>query len=591
MKKITTLILVMCLSLVTMAQGNRHAVRITSDMLQTIRTATPDASKLSREQRMNVVGKATPTNHPKKVQKKVDAIGEPTVITDQPEGELKVYTRDGGSYYSFFGYLISMPQSGTIIRLVYAPDGKTVYIENPISQAQFVPSTWVKGTIEGNKIHVPMGQYVMWFGDAGYQLKVLKLGKTIDPATEEETTSYVPTDDKEVTFTIDEATGAISLDLKSRVSAITGMADVVLGIIIDQNGMWTDWADYNTVYTPFNDTPISAPESVTSESWAMMYNDGQFDNADLVRVQVDDDKMYISGISSYDPETAIVGTIKGDKVVFASDQFVGLNSGYVAYVGFCKYKVTQKYDEGYDEWYDDYEYTPLSEGEMTYDKVNKTLTLDSDMAILLNAGKTAVNISYLAAFHSPKFLYFEEVAAKPANPEILGFANYFEDYGYDMIAFNIKLEDVNGKYIDKEKVNYIMYVKVDGQSEPYVFYSDEYVGLEAWELSEITEIPYNFVIYDSFDYEDISLGGSAIVIYQTGFDDFGVQTVYYGGGERNVSDIVWMQGGTESAISDIKASSKATAVFDLSGRKLSKMTRGLNIVRGEDGVIRKVIKK
>lgn len=591
MKKFTLFVLVMCLSFVAMAQGGRRAVRLTGNTLETMSSATTDASKAFREQKMNVVGKSQQAKRPMKVQTRADEAVEPEVIMEQPEGELKVYTRDGGSYFSFFGYLISAPQSGTIINMVYAPDGKTIYMENPISQAQFVPSSWVKGTIEGNKIHMPMGQYLMWFGDAGYQLKVLKLGKTIDPATEEETMGYIPTDEKEVTFTIDEQTGAISLDLKSRVDPLSGMANQVLGIILDSDNSWTDWADYSTVYTPFSDKITTAPETLASEQWAMLYFDGNYDSALTLNVAIDGDKMYVSGISEADPEAAIVGTIKGDKVVFANDQFVGLSTGYVGYVGFTKYEVTKMYDEMYDEWYDDYLFTPLPEAELAYDKENKTLTAGSDMAILLNAGKTSVDINYISVYLHPKFLYFEEVAAKPSDPEILGYADYFEDYGYDMISFNIKLEDTNGKYIDKDKVSYIMYVKVDGEEEPYVFYSDEYVGLEAFGLEEITEIPYNFVIYDSFDYEDISLGGTTIVIYQTGFDDFGVQTVYYGGGERNVSNIVWMNGGNEDAIASAKAAGKAAAIFDLTGRKSNNLGRGVNIVRGEDGAVRKVIVK
>lgn len=56
----------------------------------------------------------------------VIAYAAPTVITEQPEGELKTYLRAGGAYENFMG-IWEDEQEGNSTQLVFAEDGKTVY--------------------------------------------------------------------------------------------------------------------------------------------------------------------------------------------------------------------------------------------------------------------------------------------------------------------------------------------------------------------------------------------------------------------------------------------------------------------------------
>ena len=81
------------------------------------------------------------------------AMVEPTIIDTQPEGELMTLNRSG--YFSNWEGNVN-EQSGTV-NLVCAPDGYTVFIQDIIYNG---PGTWVMGTIEGNKIHVPLGQAI-----------------------------------------------------------------------------------------------------------------------------------------------------------------------------------------------------------------------------------------------------------------------------------------------------------------------------------------------------------------------------------------------------------------------------------------------
>lgn len=511
------------------------------------------------------------------------------VIWDQPEGELKVYTRGGGAYYSFWGYIIDTTQGGTSIKIV--TNGNDVYMENPISQGQVEGGTWVKGTLEGNKIHMPVKQCVLYSEEEGYgyMTAALKTDVQYDEDAEEYYLNYVMTDEAEVTFTINED-GTITLDHESVVDPETGFVDWIYGLVYTDDLAWTQLGDYNSVYTPFDGEYATIPEGAETEQWAMMYKDeNHYSSAHLCDVAIVGDKMYIAGMSQADPDAAMVGTIADGKVTFASDQYVGLSTGYVAYGVFANVTTEKIWDDYYEEFYDMESYEYLPEYAFTYDAKNKMLTSADDVAFVVNAGKGAEEILYITVAYGPKFNYFEEVPAIPADPEFLDYSNYFDYYGYDMISCNVKLEDVNGKYMNQDKVFYTVYVKIDGEAEPFVFYADEYAGFAELGIEEMTEIPVNFTVLDDYGYEDISASGSGICIYQTGFDDFGIQTIYYGGDERNVSNIVWWSE-AQDGIRDVNVSQNANGIYDLQGRKLQKPQKGINIVVSNGKTMKTVIK-
>lgn len=507
-----------------------------------------------------------------------------TVITEQPEGEVATYARKGGAYYTFWGYVIEETQSGTSIRVVTAPDGKTVYMENPISIAQVEGGVWVKGTKEGNKIHMPLKQCILYSEEEGYGYMTGAFTPKMlyDANYDEYYYDYVMTDDKEVTFTIGED-GTITLDQTAEVDEETGLASFVYGLAFTDDFGWGGYADYNSVYVPFNEVATTIPEGLETEEWAFMYSDGNYDNAEMVQVAIDGDKMYIAGVSAQDPESAIVGTIGDGKVTFQSDQFLGLGSGFISYCTFANVTIEQLYDDYYDEYYDDINYSFIPEYSFTYNVERKMLTSASDIALLVNAGKGADATSPVVACIQPKFNYFEDKVATPADPEIQGFNNWFDDYGYDMLGCNVKLEDVDGNYIDQNKLFYIVWVKVDGKPEPFTFYVDEYVGLADYDLEEITEIPFNFTSYDEQGYEDIYVGGSNIVIYETGFDDYGIQTIYYGGGQRTESNIVWLSSidGSGTGVQGIETGKQTAAAYNALGQRVDNNYRGLVIKNGK----------
>ncbi len=113
-------------------------------------------------------GKTVPTG---KAHSRVD------IITEQPEGTVVNYTREGEFMFtSFYGFETDY-QTGRV-KVVYAPDGQTVYIQDPLCYGEGV-GAWVVGQLsdDGLTISVPLGQYVSYNEEYDYGL-ILAWGST-----------------------------------------------------------------------------------------------------------------------------------------------------------------------------------------------------------------------------------------------------------------------------------------------------------------------------------------------------------------------------------------------------------------------------
>lgn len=139
------------------------------------------------------------------------------IITEQPEGTVVNYTRSGEYLLSsFYGYDTDY-QVGRV-KVVYADDGKTVYIQDPLCYGEGV-GAWVVGELsdDGRYISVPLGQYVSYNEEYDYGL-VLAWGTTSVTAIEDEEgvfywLDFAPDDRMEAAlYAIDPETGTITLE-------------------------------------------------------------------------------------------------------------------------------------------------------------------------------------------------------------------------------------------------------------------------------------------------------------------------------------------------------------------------------------------
>lgn len=134
------------------------------------------------------------------------------IITEQPEGTLVTYARTGEFMtVSLYGYETTY-QTGRV-KVVYADDGKTVYIKDPLCYAEGV-GAWVQGELsdDGLTISVPLGQYVSYNEEYDYGL-ILAFGSTmvIDLGDDFYWIDFYDSGENEVCYAVDPDNGTITL--------------------------------------------------------------------------------------------------------------------------------------------------------------------------------------------------------------------------------------------------------------------------------------------------------------------------------------------------------------------------------------------
>lgn len=352
------------------------------------------------------------------------------VIRTQPEGTLRTYLRDGQAFYAFYGDPTMTSQNYTVLDIVTAPDGRTVYMKNPISQAN--AGTWIKGTLaDDGKLHVPLGQLVQYF-DAGYGWKtvVLKMGSYDDYVGAQ---YYIDDEMEEITFTVSDDGSCITMDELSDLEDQGGYPGAMYALVYTDDESFVGYADYNSRYTPYNMTYATIPEDAETELWTFTYSNAQPGEEEQLPVAREGNQLYIAGLSIDDPEAAIVGKIDGERVSFESDQYVGCSSGFLLYAFGASYEEKTFYDEEWDETYTTYAMKSEPAIHFRLDASTGLMKAEGSMALVLNMGAAnEVGINYMSVSLDPQF-------QGPAAPEGLAPAALGEG------AFPVSYYDINGR--------------------------------------------------------------------------------------------------------------------------------------------------
>lgn len=319
---------------------------------------------------------------------------------------------------------------------------------------------------------------------------------------------------------------------------------------------------------PAEPTLVELPEGVETEDWQFQAYDTYYEQVVTRPVQVafNGSDVYLNGLSADLPDAWIKGTLSGDKVTFAANQYMGS-----FYYGYAEMFFSAYEDVVFD-----------------YDAANGTL-------------KTA---GYVTHYQNGAYVYDEfedvviskvnEVAGTPANPAVT--AVLFDDWGDYLIA-NIPAADTEGNALAASKLSYIFYVEDGaGQVAPLTFTT----GLYYYFPEDLTEIPYTYT--DDYDvlvvnedrYVYLNQGQSVI----SSWNKIGVKSIYRGGGEEHESEIGWFniqEWLQTTGISSVADQGAEVRYFDLQGRVASQNATGLLIkqVRDAQGNVKnvKVIKK
>lgn len=323
-------------------------------------------------------------------------------------------------------------------------------------------------------------------------------------------------------------------------------------------------------------TAVVAPEGLATDTYVFKAHSEKpyYDPAELtlwVNVGFDGDDAYIQGL------LADVNTNGEDLWVKATKneagQYVIPANQYMGAVSFWM-NSNEYYFTAVDE------NNNMVDAVLDFDEEKSEFT--TDQTLIIN-GQLAEVYAY-QTFTNVVITKFNEVAATPADPV---FNNIdFGEWSHG-VSCSIPTVSTEGETLNPKKLFYIVYTLQNGEEVPYTFTADMYYSFE----EDATEVPYS-VNYGSWDNAHSIYFYDDAAVFDA-WEKVGVQSIYYGAGERNTSNIVWIENplfeGEADGISELDAERTHrtdNVIFNLAGQRLGAPQKGLNIING-----RKVVMK
>lgn len=398
------------------------------------------------------------------------------VVVPPTDGEVVYYKATGTAYGGS-----KVERTVTVVW-----DGlEDVYISGLSYYAQ---DSYIHGTlVDENTVVFPMGQYLglvygqypMYAYGMNSQYKLVDIQATYDG--------------DEDTFTFNTYVA----DCNEEGTAYTFIADFVLAPSDDI------------------DLPVEAPVDLVTEDYVYIAADLTQDDQPLIfhtiKLGFYGDDVYVQGISTDLPEAWVRGTRDGNKITFPTGQMLGnYNASTLWFLGAngSTYSVEDMVFE--------------------YDEENGILS--SNQVLFISRDKNEWIGKLRSADGGVSFKKVVEKVGTPLTPSITGVGFFIEG---DILEMSIPLVDKEYNGMVGDKLAYKVYCdKGEGEPQLVTFSTEDYTKLK----EEMTEIPLNFT-----DNNDFASGPSIFLNMKdyTTWKRIGVQSIYYGGGERRESEIGW----------------------------------------------------
>ena len=492
---------------------------------------------------------------------------EQQAITEQPEGQLQIMRREGTDWLPVYGSPAPADYTEKGTYVVKGTDGNYYFkgfVSNMVNGA-----TWVKGEVEGDIISIPVGQIStqLWY-DNGYTNELYTYYLYGMKAVEATGYDWNGEEYTYTTYELDEDVESIQLKLEADGSITSVNPDVlVTGLELSEGFDWLGYGDVNSSFHPFDEVPQTAPDGLEFSDYVFKQKPYLSDDSyAVVSGALTADAFYVHGFSSSVrlPEGYVVkAEIDGDKAVIRSNQFLGVDNTYSTLLYVKATVPTIDDNDGWKTIYDE----EAESVTLSFDAENRRLVGAETEGFLINAGKEEL----LAHdhFYALTFYQFDEKPAEPAPAEWTYYMPYaeFEWGAWGYAGFNIYTADVDGNYILPDKLYYQCFL----DDVPLVLAAADYEDLD----EDLTVIPYAYsnsdiVASDRYHY---------VYFYSGDFSNFGVQTIYRGGGEEKRSPIVYYSDPETVGVGTVTdAAIDHVTYTDLSGRQRQGLTKGLNIV-------------
>lgn len=509
----------------------------------TIAALAQNAENKKSERRLAKIEKTATTNAIMKAE------GEYEVITEKPDGETKTYSRKGHAYIlSDDGTPLETEQDGKTIEIVFASDNETVYLKNPLSTYPY--DAWVKATLNGNTITLPLGQAVRYSQHYNAYVVMAIVNKSAEGSFS------LDTETKEITYTIDGDEIRLNDTSASRILSAYWTDDM----------SWSGYADWESVYTKFNMEGITPPEKLITKTYGMD-TEGVNDYFSLpMTIGIDGTDIYIKGIYDKLPEAWIKGSFDGNMAVFPAKQYMGISENGAVYLtgsnnstDMCDIELAYNTDDD------------------TFSQLTKCIVF-SEMQDEISAYDY-----YIGSYIFP----YEDTAHTPATPIIKRYIAMTDD-NFPELNFKLPFEDTEGNRLLRSKLYYQMYLVTNNEMSEVVLPGVRYNTPE-----DLSIINYYYMNMLGIGYDaDDDAHYVVFPLDDSNWQAVGVQAIYYGTQEKR-SPIAWYEIVAGTGIDEYNAKdNQKTVYYDLKGNTVNNPTHGVYIEKTkENGKIktRKII--
>ena len=350
-----------------------------------------------------------------------------------------------------------------------------------------------------------------------------------------------------------------------------------------QNNYGGDWA---LTIEPLGEQLITPPSTAVKAQYIVSSKSDP--SPRIVEAMTDNNDIYIKGLFKAEKlaNVWVKLTKQGDKAVMSTNQYLGIT----------KKTDFKKYDSDNSEYHtfaaafenetkaaENLEFSIDATGKLTASKILRT-------SLGRASNDTITGEDYIESYEDLTLTPYIQKAGKPATPVYFYFTStpdYDNTSNEIKLAFYVKNADVDGNYLDPEKMYYNVYV--NGSTEPFKFKksASQYNYMHE---EEMTNIPFNYQDNRNYDFKVID-NLRILHFYNSSITTAKVVMVYEADGKKYSSEPMVAKlstAGIESANFNKATTEK---YYTIDGRQIQKLQKGLNIVKSSDGTTRKVIVK
>ena len=504
------------------------------------------------------------------------------IIKDTPKGKLienlyrssKSWVKKGWTGTQAGRY------EGLVSKIVIGEDG-CIYIYNPLSGLD--SKSWLK--LERQ----PDGKYRAKLPQAIY---TDDLGGDDDEEESSERTislnRLISSDDGKSYEPVGPTLNYVDFTVEGRTLKMSGMGQKkqIWGATYNNSWLNNYGGDWALTIEPLKEQLITPPATATKSQYTVTSKSDP--SPRIVEVMTDNNDIYVKGLFKAEKlaNVWVKLTKQGDKAVMSTNQYLGIT----------KKTDFKKYDSDKSEYHtfaaafesetkaaENLEFSIDATGKLTASKILRT-------SLGRASNDNITGEDYIESYEDLTLTPYIQKAGKPATPVYFYFTST-PDYSYTSneikLAFYVKNADVDGNYLDPDKMYYNVYV--NGSKEPFKFKKTETQYRDMHE-DEMTNIPFNYKDKNNYDFK-VSDNIRILHFYDSSITSVKVVMVYEADGKKYSSEPLVASlppTGIESANFNKATTEK---YYTIDGRQIQKLQKGLNIVKSSDGTTRKVIVK